>query len=160
MPIDGLSFVATDADGDWSGPQLLASKDRRGRNTALLLGPLPYHRRCKARASGGHSCTMGSNWRRTGARLVILVGDEPYYARVGFPGCRRRLILPGPVDPERFLYLELQPGALDAAEGLVLSPARFAELHRPSRYHMADASSRSSASRVENSGNSFTARTR
>jgi predicted N-acetyltransferase YhbS len=50
--------------------------------------------------------------------LVVLVGDEPYYARVGFkrapPG---RVILPGPVDPQRLLYCELQPGAFDGVAG-------------------------------------------
>ncbi len=39
-----------------------------------------------------------------------------------------RLLLPGPVDPKRFLYLELVPGALAEAQGLVLPPHRYAEL--------------------------------
>jgi predicted N-acetyltransferase YhbS len=38
-----------------------------------------------------------------------------------------QLILPGPVDPERFLYLELAHGALADAHGLVLPPHRFQE---------------------------------
>jgi predicted N-acetyltransferase YhbS len=58
--------------------------------------------------------------RGRGHALVLLVGDGPYYARFGFrripPG---RLDLPGPVDPARFLALELTPGALDAAAGPV-----------------------------------------
>jgi predicted N-acetyltransferase YhbS len=41
--------------------------------------------------------------------VVILVGDEPYYARVGFaklpPG---RIRFPGPVDPARILGLSLK----------------------------------------------------
>jgi hypothetical protein len=28
-----------------------------------------------------------------------------------------RIVLPGPVDPARLLYCELEPGALGAAEG-------------------------------------------
>jgi predicted N-acetyltransferase YhbS len=64
-----------------------------------------------------------------GHTLVILVGDLPYYARVGFtPLPEGRLLLPGPVDAERFLHLELAPGALAEAQGLVLPPHRFAEL--------------------------------
>ncbi len=43
----------------------------------------------------------------------LLVGDEPYYARVGFarlpPG---RVKFPGPVDPGRVLGLSLKPGGL------------------------------------------------
>jgi len=48
------------------------------------------------------------------------VGDEPYYARMGFkrapPG---RIVLPGPVDPARLLYCELQPGAFEGVSGKV-----------------------------------------
>jgi len=48
------------------------------------------------------------------------VGDMPYYGRFGFvpipPG---QITLPGPVDPKRLLALELQPGALAGASGLV-----------------------------------------
>ena len=66
--------------------------------------------------------------KRRGHKLMLLVGDAPYYARVGFRKLPENLLLmPGPVDPERFLYLELEPGALDAAHGLVLPPHRFKE---------------------------------
>jgi predicted N-acetyltransferase YhbS len=55
-----------------------------------------------------------------GHRLVILVGDEPYYARVGFKRVPEgKLLLPGPVDPARLLYLELEQGSLDGVQGLV-----------------------------------------
>ena len=55
--------------------------------------------------------------------LVLLVGDEPYYARVGFARLPEGLIaLPGPVDPKRFLYLELKPGALTGVTGLAAVP--------------------------------------
>jgi predicted N-acetyltransferase YhbS len=61
-------------------------------------------------------------------RLTLLVGDEPYYARVGFKKLPKdRLLLPGPVNPERFLYLELEPEALGGYSGLVLPPQRHAE---------------------------------
>ena len=53
--------------------------------------------------------------RSAGISLVVLVGDEPYYGKLGF---RRipfgRIILPGPVDPGRLLAAELVPGALAA----------------------------------------------
>jgi predicted N-acetyltransferase YhbS len=59
----------------------------------------------------------------------VLVGDEPYYARVGFQRLPEgRLALPGPVDPKRFLYLELQDGALAAVQGLVRAPWRAAQV--------------------------------
>jgi predicted N-acetyltransferase YhbS len=49
---------------------------------------------------------------------VILVGDEPYYARMGFQRTPKdRISLPGPVDPDRLLYCELEPGALETVKG-------------------------------------------
>jgi len=49
-----------------------------------------------------------------------LVGDEPYYAKVGFtrlpPG---RVRFPGPVDPNRVLGLGLKPNALVSLAGEV-----------------------------------------
>jgi predicted N-acetyltransferase YhbS len=60
--------------------------------------------------------------RTQGHQAVILVGDETYYRRFGFArSAVADLHLPGPVDRDRFLGLELVPGALDGAEGLVLA---------------------------------------
>ena len=65
-----------------------------------------------------------------GHGLVILVGDEPYYAKVGFHKLPAGLlIMPGPVDPNRFLYRELNPGALAGMAGVVLPPFRHAQSH-------------------------------
>ena len=53
--------------------------------------------------------------------LVLLVGDVPYYARFGFVRVPpRQLELPGPVNPDRFLALELEKGILGTARGPVL----------------------------------------
>jgi predicted N-acetyltransferase YhbS len=55
-----------------------------------------------------------------GHRLVILIGDEPYYAKVGFKRVPDgRLSLPGPVNPARLLYRELVDGAFDGVSGAV-----------------------------------------
>ena len=58
--------------------------------------------------------------RAQGHRLVVLVGDEPYYARFGF---RRvpfgQVTLPGPVDPARLLVAELVEGAFAGVSGMV-----------------------------------------
>jgi predicted N-acetyltransferase YhbS len=60
-----------------------------------------------------------------GFRLVLLVGDMPYYGRFGFePVPPGQITLPGPVDPARVLALELVPGALQAATGQVKGLAR------------------------------------
>ncbi|HRA93023.1 MAG TPA: hypothetical protein PLL12_03575, partial [Aestuariivirga sp.] len=41
------------------------------------------------------------------------------------------ITMPGPVNPDRFLYLELVPGALDGVSGLAMPPYRFAEISVP-----------------------------
>ena len=61
-----------------------------------------------------------TNLMFAGIALVLLVGDEPYYARLGFRRVPRgQITLPGPVDPERLLIVELVPGALAKYSGLV-----------------------------------------
>ncbi len=59
--------------------------------------------------------------REGGHPLVLLVGDEPYYSRFGFKRIPpRQLEMPGPVNPERFLGLDLDPGALERSRGAVI----------------------------------------
>ncbi|WP_293802488.1 GNAT family N-acetyltransferase, partial [uncultured Bosea sp.] len=63
-------------------------------------------------------------WRAAcrGHGAVILVGDAPYYARFGFdPALTRELAMPGPVERERFLAIELRDGALDGASGVLVA---------------------------------------
>jgi predicted N-acetyltransferase YhbS len=58
---------------------------------------------------------------------VLLVGDAPYYQRFGFAReGAMNLDLPGPVDLARFLALELRPGALAGARGLVRATGEYA----------------------------------
>lgn len=85
----------------------------------LLLGPLVVRPDWKGRGCGIALMKRGMDEAAArGARWIVLVGDEPYYARVGFsrsvPGAIR---FPGPVDPARILVRELVPGALDGASG-------------------------------------------
>ena len=56
--------------------------------------------------------------RAKGHRLVVLVGDEPYYGKAGFrPIAKDRTAMPGPVDPARLLVCELADGAFDGVSG-------------------------------------------
>lgn len=91
----------------------------------LVLGPLtvdPSFSGC-----GIGSALMQASLeaaRRAGHGLVALVGDAPYYRRFGFrPVPPGRLVLPGPVDPVRFLWLALTENAEDYLSGPV-RPAR------------------------------------
>lgn len=90
-----------------------------GGTPALLLGPLIVEPVFRSQGIGEALVTRSLEAAKAaGWKLVILVGDEPYYSRMGFrPVPPRRITLPGPVDPARLLYCELEPGTLDAAEG-------------------------------------------
>ena len=55
-----------------------------------------------------------------GHRLVVLVGDEPYYRNSGFkPIPKGRATMPGPVDPARLLVCELVDGASEGVSGAI-----------------------------------------
>jgi predicted N-acetyltransferase YhbS len=56
--------------------------------------------------------------RVSGGAGVVLIGAERFFRPLGFTIVPEdRLKLPGPVDPQRFLWLELRPGGLDAVRG-------------------------------------------
>jgi len=88
---------------------------------ALLLGPLIVSGDHQSLGHGLRLMLHGlKRAKDLGYRLVILVGDLPYYVRAGFcPIPRGRIELPGPVDPARLLYAELAPGALEEYSGLI-----------------------------------------
>ena len=90
-----------------------------GPTPALLLGPLIVEPVFRSQGIGEALVARSLEAaKQAGARLVILVGDEPYYGRMGFkPAPPGRVRMPGPVDPARVLYCELEPGAFDGASG-------------------------------------------
>lgn len=95
-----------------------------GETPALLLGPLTVEPPFRAVGIGARLMEASMEAARAaGHRLIILVGDAPYYNRFGFrhvpPG---RIQMPGPVDPARLLVAELVPGAFEGVHG----PARGA----------------------------------
>jgi predicted N-acetyltransferase YhbS len=94
---------------------------RAGATPFVMLGPLAVDPSFEGRGIGGtltRAAIEGA--RKAGDGLVILVGDAPYYGRLGFaPVPPGRLVLPGPVDPARLLWLELVDGFRDRAVGLV-----------------------------------------
>jgi predicted N-acetyltransferase YhbS len=85
----------------------------------LLLGPLTVEPPFRSRgiASALLERALGDAKAR-GHRLVLLVGDEAYYRRVGFkPVPRGRASMPGPVDYQRLLVAELVDGAFTDVSG-------------------------------------------
>ena len=92
-----------------------------GEVKALLLGPLtvepPFRDRGIGQALIGRALAEAKG---QGHRLVILVGDEPYYGKAGFkPVPKGRVGMAGPVDPARLLVAELAPGAFDGVSGTI-----------------------------------------
>jgi predicted N-acetyltransferase YhbS len=86
---------------------------RIGLAKALLLGPLTVEPPFRARGIGRALIDRALAEAKTqGHRLVVLVGDEPYYGRSGFKRVPDgRAVMPGPVDPARVLVCELAEGA-------------------------------------------------
>ena len=133
-PADGLSLVVRDAEVGVAGsisfwPLAIGSTG----TPALLLGPLVVHPLRQNLGVGLSLMQEGlARAKANGHKFVILVGDAPYYARAGFEKLPEgQLLMPGPVDPQRFLYVELVQGVLAGMHGLVLPPHRFAEISVP-----------------------------
>ncbi len=99
-----------------------------GNTPALLLGPLtvepPFRDRGVGRALLDRAL---KDAKAKGHRLVLLVGDEPYYSRVGFKRIPKgQVTMPGPVDPARLLICELADSAFDGVNGAVRPDWTFA----------------------------------
>jgi len=94
---------------------------RIGEAKALLLGPLTVEPAFRERGVGQALIERAlSEARAKGDKLVILVGDEPYYGKCGFKRVPAgRVTMPGPVDPARLLVAELAAGAFDDVSGPV-----------------------------------------
>jgi predicted N-acetyltransferase YhbS len=118
-PVAGLSFVAV------AGSEFLGSirfwPVAIGMEKSLLLGPLAVQPDLRGRGIGIALMKHAIGEARTqGHASIVLVGDEPYYVRVGFarlaPG---RIRFPGPVDPARVLGLSLHHNVMLTLKGEV-----------------------------------------
>jgi predicted N-acetyltransferase YhbS len=90
---------------------------------ALVLGPLAVDSSCRQLGVGAtlmnHALAAA---KALGHGAVILLGDEPYYARFGFSSVKTgELSLPGPFERDRLLGLELRDGALNGAWGMIVA---------------------------------------
>lgn len=118
-PVAELGKVARDRDGVLAGairywPVRVSAHD------ALLLGPVAVHPTRQGEGLAGLliretlALAERSGWAR-----VMLVGDEPYYARFGFHRLDH-VHMPPPTNPDRVLGRALHPGAWDAVRGDVV----------------------------------------
>ena len=92
---------------------------RIGTTPALLLGPLTVEPPFRERGIGQALMVRAlDEARKKGHRLVVLVGDEPYYGKAGFKRVPKgQASMPGPVDPQRLLIAELVEGAFAGVSG-------------------------------------------
>jgi predicted N-acetyltransferase YhbS len=118
-PLAELSFVAVE-DGTLRGSVRFWPISVGG-HEELLLGPLAVQGDQRGRGIGIALMQAGIAAAKEGPwRGILLVGDEPYYAKVGFsrlpPG---RVKFPGPVDQNRILGLSLKGGEMLTLTGQV-----------------------------------------
>jgi predicted N-acetyltransferase YhbS len=94
-----------------------------GKSGAVLLGPVAVDGEHRSFGLGKKLIAAALDAARNGgARIIILVGDEPYYGRFGFkPVPMGQIVFPGPVNPQRILACELEPDALSQYGGLVVA---------------------------------------
>jgi predicted N-acetyltransferase YhbS len=87
----------------------------------LMLGPLTVEPPFRGRGVGRALLDRAlRDAKARGHRLVVLVGDEAYYSRVGFKAIPKgRATMPGPVDYSRLLVNELVDGAFTDVSGAI-----------------------------------------
>jgi predicted N-acetyltransferase YhbS len=92
-----------------------------GETPALLLGPLTVEPPFRSHGVGTALVKRALQEAKNGGhKLVVLVGDEPIYAKSGFKRIPKGQVkMPGPVDPARLLVAELAAGAFDGVAGLI-----------------------------------------
>jgi len=92
-----------------------------GEVPALLLGPLTVEPPFRKRGVGSALIARAlKDAKAAGHALVVLVGDEPFYAKSGFKRIPKGQVkLPGPVDPARLLVAELVAGAFADVKGMI-----------------------------------------
>jgi predicted N-acetyltransferase YhbS len=125
LPADGLAFIAADNRRVIGTARLWDVACGNGRK-ALLLGPVAVASDSRNRGIGAALVRKAVDAaRRLGHAAVILVGDPPYYSRFGFSADKTgALWMPGPFERHRLLALELAPGALDGARGMIAAAGR------------------------------------
>jgi predicted N-acetyltransferase YhbS len=117
-----LSFTA------WEGERLVGSVRMWpvaiGGEPVVFLGPIAVEAELRKHRIGQtlveRACEAAA---KAGWRAVLLVGDAPYFERVGFSAAPARSVaMPGPVDQRRVLLKALREGGADGLSGLVRAP--------------------------------------
>ncbi|WP_075217782.1 GNAT family N-acetyltransferase [Mongoliimonas terrestris] len=121
LPAEGLSLIAKDGERLVGTVRLWHVAAGHTGREGLLLGPLAVAADQQGTGVGGALMRLAlARAKALGHGAVLLVGDAPYYGRFGFTAERTAgLAMPGPYERHRFLAVELRPGALLGAEGVL-----------------------------------------
>lgn len=127
LPADGLSLVAVER-GRIVGTVRLWNVTAGPGRPALLLGPLAVDPAHRNRGIGSTLMRRAiARARLAGHRVILLVGDAPYYGRFGFTAeWTGELWMPGRFERDRLLALELKPEALTGASGMIAATGQLA----------------------------------
>ena len=117
LPDPSLSFVAT-VEGNLAA-SVRMTPITIGKRPALILGPLVVAPPYKHQGAGRALVRMALDAaKQAGHKVVLLVGDLPYYGPLGFTFLGRDTItLPAWVDKDRVLVAGLTPDALAGLGG-------------------------------------------
>lgn len=118
---EGNALISALSISAWRGEALLGSVRmwpvRVGDGVSLFLGPIAVEAHERKHGIGatlvGMACDAA---RKAGWASVFLVGDAPYFGRMGFVPAPD-VVMPGPVDQRRVLWKALAEGAVEP-EGL------------------------------------------
>ena len=127
-PVADYCFIAEE-DGALAGtvrfwPILAGSAGKAGATEGLLLGPLAVQPHRRRNGMGLALVEAGiARAKEQGVAFVLLVGDEPYYAKAGFVVADAgRFEMPGPVDATRLLVRELNDKGAQAKGAVKANP--------------------------------------
>ncbi|MGH6934497.1 MAG: GNAT family N-acetyltransferase [Dongiaceae bacterium] len=124
-PVEHLKLVARDGDKLVGAIRYWPVRIGDANTPALLLGPLAVDP--TRRGEGIGRILIARTLDRAtmdGVKIVLLVGDLPYYRQFGFKPAAPHGILMPREKPERLLVRALAPDTLDGVSGEVRSPRR------------------------------------
>jgi len=121
-PVADLSCVARDSDGILAGA-IRYWPVQIGAHKALLLGPVAVHPTRQGEGLGGALIRDSlARAQENGWDRVMLVGDEPYYAKFGFARLDD-VSMPPPTNPARVLGLHVNTRVWQDVRGKVTRSA-------------------------------------
>jgi predicted N-acetyltransferase YhbS len=94
-----------------------------GGRPALFLGPLAVEPSRQHVGLGAKLVTAALEACRREGKVVLAVGAANFFRPLGFELVPEdRIVMPGPIDPRRFLWFSPMPGASDGLRGPISAP--------------------------------------